>query len=352
MGGPVLTWSRRLPQKGRLAVRVLVVAALAAGLYFASVPEDDSPPDDLAVPVKRIKKTEADAPQAVNPSPGTPSPDKKAAPSGAAEPAPAEAPETIADNKPGDKPGDKPAAATGPESAAKPAVSTEGAQANPSGDSLAALPQIAGPTDAATAPAIELSAKVLRYAEHVLRTYDRNGSGRLEAAEWAAMRGDPREADANGDQVLTMEELASRAAAYGRSRRPRLIVDDARKAAGETPAANGAPAPESGASGAAPAPNNAQAEQARRGRKFYVAPSRLPQGLPEWFVERDRDGDGQLTVAEYSPGALRGEIAEFNSLDRNGDGLLTAEEYVRSASARPAEKPAASADGAAKPAGQ
>jgi hypothetical protein len=71
----------------------------------------------------------------------------------------------------------------------------------------------------------------------------------------------------------------------------------------------------------------------------FFAP--LPAGTPSWFVERDRDGDAQLTLAEFSPRLRTTEIGEFKRYDLNGDGLLTVTELTKAAS-----KPSGAATGA------
>ena len=172
----------------------------------------------------------------------------------------------------------------------------------------------------------------------MLATYDRDGSGRLETAEWSRMRGDPRAADRNGDGVLTLDELSLRVAAYGCGRRTRLVVDDeASRGATQAVAKTTDPsAPPSTGNDQKAGAADASAPVDRRGRKFAVPRARLPQGLPEWFVERDADGDGQLTLAEFVPAADKAQRDEFAKLDVNGDGLLTADEYIRASSAKPA----------------
>jgi len=58
------------------------------------------------------------------------------------------------------------------------------------------------------------------YAESMMRRYDKNKSGVLEADELKSMRGDPEKSDANRDGVLTLDELTNHMGAYndGRSR--------------------------------------------------------------------------------------------------------------------------------------
>jgi Ca2+-binding EF-hand superfamily protein len=52
----------------------------------------------------------------------------------------------------------------------------------------------------------------------------------------------------------------------------------------------------------------------------------LMKGLPAWFLELDRDGDGQITLQEWLDGDL--ELDLFREYDRNNDGVITAEEVL------------------------
>ncbi len=71
----------------------------------------------------------------------------------------------------------------------------------------------------------------------------------------------------------------------------------------------------------------------------------LPAGVPGWFVERDTDGDAQLTLAEYSPKLRTAEVTEFNRFDLNGDGLVTPLELTRAATQSQTEGGAANDGG-------
>lgn len=170
-----------------------------------------------------------------------------------------------------------------------------------------------------------VSPKLLRYAERMVRKHDVNKSGQLEADEWSALQGKPPAIDANGDGRITVEEFAQHAADFGAGRAIRLSTaneplaeGNANGAAGQAGAANAA-LPQ-GSAGAGPLPDP------RRGLKYFAA---LPAGIPQWFVERDADGDSQLTLAEYSPKLLKSEIDDFARYDVNRDGVLTAKEYLR-----------------------
>ncbi len=199
------------------------------------------------------------------------------------------------------------------------------------------------------APAGTVTAKLIRYGQRIVRKYDADGDGRLSQQEWAAMQGAPRNADLDRDGQITAAEFALYAANYGAGRRIRLSTR------GETvPTSNPAGVQQLGAQppigqpagaqplstepGGAPAaaaldtdPQKAAAER-RRDLKYFAP---LPAGVPGWFVERDRDGDAQLTLAEFSPKLRSTEVAEFKRYDVNGDGLLTPAELSRSTLPQP-----------------
>ena len=66
--------------------------------------------------------------------------------------------------------------------------------------------------------------KILRYAGRLLKQFDANGNGRLEPGEWQRMPGEVRQADADGDGVITLEELSAWMADYSRRHRIRLLL--------------------------------------------------------------------------------------------------------------------------------
>ncbi len=66
----------------------------------------------------------------------------------------------------------------------------------------------------------------------------------------------------------------------------------------------------------------AAANRAPAEKKFYRPIEEL-RGLPAWFILRDRDGDGQISMEEFAPSLTPAALALFGKLDKNGDGLLT-----------------------------
>jgi Ca2+-binding EF-hand superfamily protein len=225
------------------------------------------------------------------------------------------------------------------------------------------------------------TAKVQRYAERVIRAYDKNGDGQLQQAEWAGMKGHPELLDTNRDGVITRDEFETYVTNFASKRQLRVVFPET--AIAEEPPllqpkslANQLPPPKPGAdnpqaappaSAAAPAPGTSADPASaasppaetqpprpvarRRDTKFFVPAGRLPAGLPAWFYAQDKDGDGQITLAEFSNEVTASSLAEFKKLDRDGDGVITTDEalgrkpqIIRPKVEIPEKKPETSAD--------
>jgi len=171
-----------------------------------------------------------------------------------------------------------------------------------------------------------VSAKLLRYAEYIIHRYDRSGDGQLDAEEMSAMHGDPKSADTNRDGILSLDEFARHVARFSAGRRLRLTTPRGTDEA--QPDGNLAQTATPGQADATATDPNAMAP--RRDLKYFKP---LATGTPPWFVERDTDGDAQLTLAEFSPRLLPTEVAQFNKFDLNADGLVTPAELAKAATA-------------------
>jgi len=164
-------------------------------------------------------------------------------------------------------------------------------------ESLVARTAGQGTPKGSTAAAGDRNDRVRGFAEGMLRRYDRNQNGVLEKDEWEGMRGADG-ADLNGDGVITLDELTKRLADYSRRRSEQS---------------------EEGGS---------KASDDRRSYRLATAVERLPNGLPDWFLERDANGDGQVAMSEFASVWSPDEASRFARFDHNGDGIITAREAL------------------------
>lgn len=159
---------------------------------------------------------------------------------------------------------------------------------------------------AADAPAKESreQRRVKVLARSMMAQHDANKNGRLEKKEWTKLRGNPGAADKNRDGVLSMDELASHLVSYGKREKDPTAP---RKANRKTKSTK---------------------KSTAKTYRFLSPHERLPKGLPAWFTEKDRNGDGQLTFREFTTRLSQSKLDEFNALDLNRDGLLVPKEYL------------------------
>lgn len=152
-------------------------------------------------------------------------------------------------------------------------------------------PKVAAKASTANASSLSQSDQILRSAREIMNKFDKNKSGALEKdkGEWvSSLPFKPETADKNRDGRITMSEIVE-------------------VLGGKSGASSGA---------------------AVVATKQSVAYDHLPQGVPDWFFERDKDQDGQLTMMEYANGLTWTEAVadEFAFLDKNGDGIATVAE--------------------------
>jgi Ca2+-binding EF-hand superfamily protein len=204
------------------------------------------------------------------------------------------------------------------------------------------------------APAVP--GKIIRYAAFLIQRHDANGDGVLQREEWKTMSGTPQSVDLDGDLQITITELVRFLALYGKNRtihRPHVAELNASpnfdsqklqllkpitqqthppKAEGKTPDA--APiadlSEEEMKSGNEPIDDAIYEEIITGGqipaeRRFYTVPENLRR-VPAWFLMRDRDGDGQVSLTEFAPTLSAAALALFGRFDKNGDGLIEPDE--------------------------
>lgn len=139
--------------------------------------------------------------------------------------------------------------------------------------------------------------KVRAYAKAIVQKYDRNRNGSLEQDEWGKLRADPKDVDRNNDGSITEEELAAR------------FMKDGSHHGSLDPVSSGQ-------------------FRSQKSYRFVSPTERLPDGLPEWFAEKDADHDGQVAMDEYASIWTDSTAREFTARDLNNDGVITPAECL------------------------
>ena len=197
--------------------------------------------------------------------------------------------------------------------------------------------------------------KVVRYASILIQRYDENGDGILQREEWENMPGAPQAIDLDGDGQITKDELVWFLTHYGKSRtiHRTIVVDlsepykfDPNKLQFLKPAMPRATAPPTLVPDVAEGEDNGvealmqaneqpidedaylkllEERQVPSARPYSVLPERL-RGVPAWFILLDKNGDGQISLAEFAPTLSYRMVTLFNRLDKNSNGYIEPDE--------------------------
>lgn len=143
----------------------------------------------------------------------------------------------------------------------------------------------------------------------MIRQYDKNRDGKLDKDESSQMRSEHQSADVNKDGIITQDELQTKLQSY----------------AGGGSSTGGSSSGEGGRrfGRGSDGDNKTAAVPTRTSYRFTTPAERLPKGMPDWFLRGDVDGDGQVSMAEYTTTWTETLAAEFLKFDANGDGIIT-----------------------------
>ncbi len=153
-------------------------------------------------------------------------------------------------------------------------------------------------------------------ADSLIKKYDENGNGILERDEWIKISGNPANADINRDGKISRTELINRLIVMRRSREGAGDKNsgdkktDSRARDGKRPDAAD------------------KRDGSRLSYRFTTAIDRIPEKAREWIAKYDKDGDGQVSMHEYSQSWSESRVREFGGYDANSDGVITGEEYL------------------------
>lgn len=229
-----------------------------------------------------------------------------------------------------------------------------------------------------------------RFAGHLLKKYDADGDGQLQESEWKTMPGAPQAIDMNGDLVLEEYEILYYLARYAKGRtiahpipRPtrrfgRAIFktdapimihplsapirattleneEELRRIAREKPSDMSVDEfqeivdetdKEAGTEESSELFGLLMKEMDASPAREYAASAAELQGVPRWFLLRDVNGDGQLSLREFAPTLSLDSTAFFGRLDVDRDGLVTPDEVkdFLAHGLRPKERPGEAAE--------
>ena len=150
----------------------------------------------------------------------------------------------------------------------------------------------------------------------MLKRYDKNKNGVIDKDEWGGMRGDPAEHDLNKDGHLTLDELIIRLNNYNRKK------NSSEKSSSSSKNYQSRKGDDSVSA-------RSHAGEDKKPYRALTPLERLPKGLPDWFARDDRNGDGQVAMAEFAVAGSKAKADEFAGYDLNHDGVITPSEYLK-----------------------
>jgi len=173
------------------------------------------------------------------------------------------------------------------------------------------------------------SDKVRRYAEGLIKQYDKNKNGVLDKDEWDRLRDRYGKADTNRDGALTLAEVTVHISNYSKS--------SSSSSSGSSSSSRYS-SKSRGSSSSRDSSSRYSRSYSRRGSdskkeedpktyRFKTAAERLPKGLPSWWEKSDADQDGQIKMSEFTSSWTYDKVEEFKQYDPNRDGVITPSEY-------------------------
>ena len=158
--------------------------------------------------------------------------------------------------------------------------------------------------------------RMAQFAGSIMARYDTNKSGVIEKTEYKNFRSDPSAADTNKDSKITKEELSKWMTS-------RFSQGSGR---GGPPASS---RDRGGSEGAAEEGGSGADYIGSGSYRFKLPQEGLPDGLPGWYVDSDKNSDGQIAMSEYTGKWDAKTLAEYYAYDVNRDGVITSGEALK-----------------------
>lgn len=226
----------------------------------------------------------------------------------------------------------------------------------PSSSSRSMTPATSATSTPAAKPTTDSAAPSLNmkdYATRLVTKYDKNGNMMLEPDEQKELRGPAAESDLNHDGHITIDELvlhlsapqgsppASTAGSSGSSTTSSGSSSDRERSFGfrhrdsdstdsdrSKSDAGKALAGRVFTGSAGGSGSTTKEGDKRKSYRFGAASDRRP-GLPVELKSRDTNGDGQVSMSEFSRSWSASAVADFRRWDLNNDGIITAQEAAK-----------------------
>jgi Ca2+-binding EF-hand superfamily protein len=162
------------------------------------------------------------------------------------------------------------------------------------------------------------------YAKGVVEQHDKNKDKMLQKDEQSELRGKLKDADLDTDGVITIEEMTRHLDATA------VPAPASSATSGDQKSDKGG---DKGKHGESPAGQRvytwtgggSKEAEKRKSYRFTTAADQLPKDLPGFF-SRDANGDGQVSMSEFSRNWSKSTVSEFRKYDLNDDGIITARE--------------------------
>ena len=180
------------------------------------------------------------------------------------------------------------------------------------------------------------------YATSLVKQYDKNGNMMLDGDEVKQLHGRAAESDLNKDGTITIDELVAHLStpASTASSPSTSTTSSASSSSGSSSGdSSGRHSHNGDGKGADPTQrvflgsagglaSTTKEGDKRHSYRFSTAEDRLPKGVPDWFREKDTDGDGQVSMSEFSHSWNKSTVDRFRGYDTNNDGMISAKEVL------------------------
>jgi Ca2+-binding EF-hand superfamily protein len=164
-----------------------------------------------------------------------------------------------------------------------------------------------------TSPTEKIENRIRDNTKALLKKYDTNKNEKLEKDEWQEMNKRMWSADKDKDGIITLDELTE------------WNLQDSKVGVKQNPINTAATSSSSSKS------SSSQSSSGKSKSTRFLSPTeRLPDGLPDWFSRNDSDGDGQISMSEYTSGDwTETKAKEFARYDLNNDGIIIPKECLK-----------------------